>query len=47
MSELNLFLKRFSDYNPLGILTESGEVFYKEESQKIVNELKSVLYLLD
>jgi hypothetical protein len=47
MSELNLFLKRFSNYHPLGILTQSGEAFYKEESQKIVNELNSVLYLLD
>lgn len=47
MSELNLFLKRFSNYCPLGIITSNGEKFYKEEAQKIVDKLKSVLHLLD
>lgn len=47
IDELNLFLKRFSNYHPLGILTNNGEKFYKEESQKIVDELENILHLLD
>lgn len=47
MKELDLFLKRFSNYCPLGILTPNGEKFYREESQKIVEDLKTVLHLLD
>lgn len=45
--ELNLFLKRFDNYYPLGILSTQGQVFYKEECQKIIDKLKSVLHLLD
>lgn len=44
---LNLFIKRFDNYYPLGILSTQGQVFYKEECQKIIDKLKSVLHLLD
>ncbi|SFZ94902.1 hypothetical protein SAMN05428642_105163 [Flaviramulus basaltis] len=47
-SELNLFLKRFDNsYFPLGILSKEGSLYYSQEVQKIVDKLKSVLYLLD
>jgi|26BtaG_2_1085354.scaffolds.fasta_scaffold08032_3 hypothetical protein len=48
ISELNLFLKRFDNsYSPLGILSNKGSVYYKNELNIIVSKLKSVLHLLD
>ena len=47
-SELNLFIKRFDNgYRPLGILSNDGAVYYKKQIEAIVNNLKSVLNLLD
>ena len=46
-SELNLFLKRFdNNYYPLGILSKQGQSYYKEDCQKIVDKLKTILHLL-
>ncbi|KAB5491765.1 MULTISPECIES: hypothetical protein [Flagellimonas] len=47
-SELRLFIGRFdNEYCPLGILSPNGSQYYKQEVQKIVDELKSVLHFLD
>jgi len=46
--ELHLFLKRFdNNYCPLGILSNEGQIYYKEECKKIVDKIKSILYKLN
>lgn len=45
-SELSLFIKRYDNFFPLGILSKEGEIFYKAELQKIVDKLQSVLHYL-
>ena len=46
-SELFLFIKRFDNYYPIGILSKQGERYYQIECQKILDELKTILHLLD
>lgn len=45
--ELKLFLKRYTDYCPLGILSQQGQEYYKNELNKIVEQLYKVMYMLD
>jgi len=47
IKELNLFLKRFYNYYPIGILSKQGERYYQNECQKILDKLKTILHLLD
>ena len=46
-SELNLFIKRYDNFFPLGILSKMGEIYYRKELQIIVDKLKSVFIHLD
>lgn len=47
LSELFLFIKRFDNYHPIGILSNQGERYYQIECQKILEKLQTILYLLD
>lgn len=45
-SELHLFITRFDSYFPLGIISGKGQQHYKETVQRMVDELKSIKYLI-